>query len=60
MLQFILTLNIAHDVSRKDIALALRRAASSIEKTSDEIEEGDGAPIRSPEGDCIGEWEIQS
>lgn len=57
-MKFVLTLNIEEDVSRKDIALALRRTAATLERTTDAIEEGDSAPVRDPRGTHVGDWEI--
>lgn len=59
-MQFILDLSIEPDVSRKDVALALRRVAAALERTDAPFEEGDTTPIRSPEGKRIGQWEIAS
>jgi hypothetical protein len=57
--EFVLRMTIDDDVERKDIALALHRTGAHFERTKGEIEEGDSAPIRSPDGEIIGEWTIE-
>lgn len=57
-MKFVLSMEIEPDVSRKDLALALRRTAATLERTDEPIEEGDSAPVRDPSGSHVGEWEI--
>lgn len=57
--EFVLRLAMDEDVTRKDIALALHRQAAQFERTGGEFEQGDSAPIRSPEGERIGEWVVE-
>lgn len=55
---FTLTIEIAEDVTRRDIALALRRAANGIERyDTGPFEEGDAGSIRA-KGDLVGNWEV--
>lgn len=55
---FTLVIEIDEDVTRYDVALALRRAAAVFEKTNGTFESGDAAPVRSTSGDLIGEWNV--
>ena len=55
---FTLTYEIAENVTRRDMALALRRAASLLEKTVGTFEDGDRQPIRDTAGDVVGEWNV--
>lgn len=56
---FTFSLEIDSRVTHRDVALALRRAASLIEKTKGTFEEGDKQPIRDPAGDVVGEWKVE-
>jgi hypothetical protein len=56
---FTLSFEIDPDVTHRDVALALRRAAALIDKTKGTFEEGDKQPLRDPLGQKIGEWNIE-
>ena len=57
---FSLSIDIEDGVTRRDISMNLRRIAAGIERLDKgPFEEGDSAPIRSLEGDVIGEWEVK-
>lgn len=55
---FTLTYEIDEDITHRDMALALRRAASLLEKTKGRFEDGDKQPIRDTDGDVVGEWNV--
>lgn len=59
-MKFVLSIDIEPDTSRKDVALALRRAAANLERTQEPLEDGDSAPVRDPEGGRVGIWEVAS
>lgn len=56
---FTLTLEIEPDATHRDVALALRRAAALVDKTTGTFEQGDRQPIRDTGGSLIGEWKIE-
>jgi len=56
---FTLTIELEDDVTRPDVALALRRVAGGLERLDKStFEDGDSGPIRNPRGGIIGDWEV--
>lgn len=57
-MKFVLELEIEDNVTRRDVALALRRTAAAIERIRGTFEIDDEAPIQAPGGDLIGNWVV--
>ncbi len=58
---FTLTIEIDNDVTRRDIALALRRTANGIERyDTGPFEDGDSGNVSDSQGESVGEWQVQS
>lgn len=59
-MEFVLTIEIEDGVTRRDMALALRRVAAVFEKYDADgtYEVGDSAPIYDLDGEHVGHWQV--